>query len=98
MQRLAGDCGAEAAKGEAGPAVRTELRVSELEQQAGGQRAVHDEPAIALDLAGIGQVVVDAMRVEGQRRVAEQQARIGCDFAVRIPAGGIEAFAVDLGR
>src|SRR5579862_2948142 len=41
------------------------------------QRAVEDQSGIALDLGDIVAVVMDSMTVEGQRRIAEQQHRIG---------------------
>ena len=47
----------------------------QVEQQRRDQRAVHDQARIALDLGDVAAVVVDAVAVEGQRRVAEQQHR-----------------------
>ena len=48
-----------------------------VDQQGGDQRPVDDQPRIALDLGDVAAVVVDAVAVEGERRVAEQQHRIG---------------------
>ena len=41
----------------------------------GGERAVHHEAGVALLVAGVGVVVVDAVAVEGDRREAEQLDR-----------------------
>ena len=48
-----------------------------IHQQGCDQRAVDDEPRIALDTLRIVAVVVDAVGVEGERRIAEQEYRIG---------------------
>ena len=55
----------------------------QVQQQRGDQRAVHDQARIALDLGDVAAVVVDAVAVEGQRRVAEQQHRVGHDARAR---------------
>ena len=90
MQRLTRDGGRQAAESEAAQAVPTQLLRRELQKQACGQRAVHHQPAIALDLFGIRRIIVDAVGVEGQRRIAEQQPCIGDEGAVRVPSGGVE--------
>ena len=41
------------------------------------QRAVEDQAGIALDLGDVVAVVMDAVAIEGQRRIAKQQHRIG---------------------
>ena len=38
---------------------------------------VNDQPVVAFDIARVSLVVVDAVAVEGQGRVAEQQGRVG---------------------
>ena len=45
----------------------------QVEQQRGDERTVHDKPGIAFHLRHVTAVVVDAVAVEGQRRVTEQQ-------------------------
>ena len=57
-------------------------------QQRREQRPVDDEPGIALDLGDVAPVVVDAVAVEGQGRVAEQQHVVGVDVAA---PGGVRA-------
>ena len=52
-----------------------------VEQQRRDQRPVHHEARIALDLRDVAAVVVNAVAVEGQRRVAEQQHVVGADLA-----------------
>ena len=66
---------------------RRHLRVGsvaahQVQQQRGEQRAVHDQPRVALDLGHVAAVVVDPVPVEGQRRVAEQQHVVGHDLAL----------------
>lgn len=62
----------------------------QIEQQAGDQRAMHHQPAIALDVCRIRPIVMDAVAVEGQRAVAHQQHRIGGQAARTVPRSGIE--------
>src|SRR3546814_9125985 len=64
-----------------------------IHQQRGDQRAVDDQPGIALDVPGIVAVVMDAVRVEGERRIAEEQYRVGRDAA-----DGIGTFGGGCGR
>ncbi len=49
---------------------------------------MHDQARIALDARHIGVVVVDAMAVEGERRIAEQQHRIGMIFFDQVASVG----------
>ncbi len=49
----------------------------EFDQQRGLHRAVDDQAGITFDLGDVVAVVMDAVAVEGQRRVAKQQHRIG---------------------
>src|SRR5581483_10268616 len=44
-----------------------------LDDEGGLQRPMEDQPGIALDFGDIVAVVMDAMAVEGQRRIAEQE-------------------------
>ena len=53
------------------------LVAQEVEQQRREHRPVHDEARIAFDLGDVAAVVVDAVAVEGQRRVAEEQHVVG---------------------
>ena len=54
----------------------------QVQQQRGEQRPVDDETGVALDLGDVAAVVVDAVPVEGQRRVAEQQDVVRDDRAL----------------
>ena len=49
----------------------------QLGEEDRGQRSVHDEVGIALDARRVRVVVVDAVRVGGDGREAEQQHRVG---------------------
>src|SRR3954470_24849741 len=49
----------------------------ELDQESGLHRAMKDQARITLDLGDIVAVIVNAMAVEGQRRIAKQQHGIG---------------------
>ena len=71
--------------------VVAEMALREVEEERCGERAVDDEAAIALFFGRIRQVIVDAVAVEGQRRVAEQQRLRRHKHPVRVPAPGIEA-------
>src|SRR6266700_6760409 len=53
------------------------LMAQEVEQQRREERPMDDQARILLDLRDIAPVVVDAVLVEGQRRVAEQEHVIG---------------------
>ena len=90
MERLVYDGRAQAAKGKPAQAVFAIVLGGELQQQAGSERAVDNEAAIALDLAGIGAIVMDAVRVEGQRRIAEQQPFVWMNDALGIPVRRVE--------
>ena len=52
---------------------RAAARRKQIEQQRRDHRTVHDQARIPLDLGDVAAVVVDAMTVERQRRIAEQQ-------------------------
>ena len=57
---------------------------AEFDQQRGLQRAVHDQAGITFYLGNVVAIVMDAMAIEGQCGVAEQQHRIRyVGFAVR---------------
>src|SRR4051812_2216359 len=56
-----------------------------LHQEGRGQRAVHDEVWIAFLTPRIGQVVVNAVAIERERRIAEQENRVG--FVQIAPVG-----------
>ncbi len=56
------------------------MRCEQFEEQRRDQRPVDDKPRIPLDLGHVGVVVVDAVAVEGERRITEQQHRIGRDL------------------
>ena len=58
-----------------------QLAAQQVQQQRGDQRPVHDQAGVALDLGHVLAVVVDAVAVEGQRRIAEQRHRIRRDAA-----------------
>src|SRR3546814_6666382 len=73
MERFAADRGRQAAKGEAGERLVAEMPPREVEQQRRGERPVNDEAAIALLLLRIGAVVMDAVAVEGQRRIRSEE-------------------------
>ena len=51
----------------------------QLEQKQRRQSAIHDKRRIILDARRIGLIVVNAMRVEGHRGVAEQQRLVGME-------------------
>src|SRR5205807_1496211 len=55
---------------------------------------VHDQSGIALDVARIWQVVVYAVGIERERRIAEEEHRIGSDgarpFGLRRVRGGLQ--------
>ena len=91
MQFFAADRRRRAAEIEAGEGVVAEVPRREVEKQRCGERAVDDEAAVALFFGRIRQVVVDAVAVESQRRVAEQQRLRRHKHPVRVPARGIEA-------
>ncbi len=63
------------------------LAAHQVHQQRRDQRPVHDQARVALDLGDVAAVVVDAVAVEGQRRVAEQQHVVGHDLALPGGAG-----------
>ena len=57
------------------------VATQQIHQQRGDQRAVNDQARVALDLGGVLAVVVDAVGVEGQRRVTKQQHVIWNDLS-----------------
>jgi hypothetical protein len=61
---------------------------------------VDDEAGVALDLRGVGMVVVDAMAVECDRGIAEEKQRIGVDLPAQVsPVGaGVAGAAVPAPR
>src|SRR3546814_1024854 len=67
-----------------------------IDQQRRDQRAVHDQPGIALDVPGIVAVVMDAVRVEGECRIAEQQHGIGREAADRVDGFRSEEHTAEL--
>jgi hypothetical protein len=64
------------------------LAPHQVGQQRGDQRAVHDQARVALHLGHVLAVVVDAVAVEGEGRVAEQQHVVRHDLARPHGAGG----------
>src|ERR1700743_2629455 len=48
-----------------------------LDDERSLQRTMEDQPGIAFDLGDVVAVVMDAVTVEGQRRITKQQHRIG---------------------
>src|SRR3546814_12363750 len=74
------------------------MRISDWSSDVCSSDLVNDEAAIALLLLRIGAVVMDAVAVEGQRRIAEQQGLRRADFAMRVPARGIETPFAGRGR
>ena len=49
----------------------------QVEQQRRDQRAVHHEAGIAFDFGDIAAIVVNAVAIECQRRIAEEQHGVG---------------------
>src|ERR1700685_527290 len=58
----------------------------QLEAEQGEQRAVHDQAGVALDPGRVVRVVVNPVRVVGQRAEPEEQDRVGDDL--NLPGGG----------
>jgi hypothetical protein len=77
LHRRPSKVGRTALKRKAATSASGSLAAQQVHQQRGDQRAVHDQARVALDLGDVGPVVVDAVAVEGQRAVAEQQHIIG---------------------
>ena len=48
-----------------------------IDQQSGLKRTMHDKVWIVLDILGVGTVVMDAVGIECQSRVAEQHYTVG---------------------
>src|SRR5690554_4805635 len=93
LERLRRDQRAHAAIAEAAQA-RLRVGAAEGAQVEGGdQRPVHHQARIALGLGDIGEVVVDAVTVEGHGGVAEQQGRAGRDGLVPVAGGQLLAAA-----
>src|SRR5216683_2619317 len=57
----------------------------EVEQQRGNQRAVNHEAGIAFDLGDIAAIVVNAVAIEGERRISKEQYRVGVYLALPRP-------------
>ena len=53
------------------------LAAQQVHQQCGNQWAVNDQARVAFDLGDILSVVVNAVPVEGERRLADQQLIVG---------------------
>ena len=79
--------GRHAAEIEAREAAAAAMLQRKLLQQRRRQRAMHHQVRIAFLAACIGLVVVNAMAVEGQRRIAKQQRRIGLEVAAPLRNG-----------
>src|SRR5690606_27980660 len=93
LERLRRDQRAHAAIAEAAQA-RLRVGAAEGAQVEGGdQRPVHHQARIALGLGDIGEVVMDAVTVEGHGGVAEQQGRAGRDGLVPVAGGQLLAAA-----
>lgn len=92
MQYLTCDGGRGAAEIEMPDRIIAEVSLREIEQHAGGQWAMDHQAPIAFVLPGIGQVIVDTVAVECERRKPEQQRFRGNDHAVLLPPVWIKAF------
>src|ERR1051325_8221187 len=60
--------------------VRT-LAAQEIDEERGEQRPVDDKAGVAFDSGDVAPIVVDAMAIERQRRITEQQYVVGNDPA-----------------
>ena len=58
------------------------LAAYQVHQQGGDQRAMHNETRIAFFLRHISAVVMDAVPVEGERRITKQRHRVGHKLAL----------------
>ena len=65
-----------------------QVAAQQVHQQRGDQRAVDHQPGIALDASDVAPVVMDAVAIEGQRRVAEQQHIVGQHGAAEVGVAG----------
>src|SRR5690606_15649424 len=63
----------------------------------GDERAVHNQPRVAFLLCDIVKVIVNAVAIEGDGRVAKQQDRRGGDLGTPVTRGGRHT-AFELGR
>src|SRR5690606_30569558 len=59
--------------------------------QGGNQRPMHHQPRIAFGCSGVGPVIMDAMTIEGNGGIAEQQGRARCDRLLPIALGQCRA-------
>ena len=64
------------------------LASQQVHQERGDQGAVHDEAGVALHLGDVLAVVVNAVTVEGEGRVAKQQHIVGHDAPLPGPLSG----------
>ena len=80
-ERVQVERGTHGLEGEAGDLRGRQLAAQQIEQQGSDQRAMHDEAGVALDFGDVLAVVMDAVAIEGQGRIAKQQHRVGRDRA-----------------
>ena len=52
---------------------RTQFALCLEHQDLRQQGAMHNQTVIAFDIAGMGQIIMDAMAIERQRRITKQQ-------------------------
>src|SRR5919206_4242586 len=64
------------------------LATQQVDQQGRDQRPVHDQARVAFRVGGVGPVIVDAVTVEGQRGIAEEEHRVGLHLAPEPFVGG----------
>src|SRR5437879_1339541 len=62
-----------------------QLPAQQIDEQRRDQRTMHDQAGVALDLRHITAIVVDAMAVERERRIAEQQHLVR--YPLLLPGG-----------
>src|SRR2546425_2494264 len=62
-----------------------QLPAQQIDERRRDQRTVHDQPGVALDLRHITAIVVDAVAVERERRIAEQQHLVR--YPLLLPGG-----------
>src|SRR5256885_1282866 len=62
-----------------------QLPAQQIDEQGRDQRTMHDQAGVALDLRHITAIVVDAVAVERERRIAEQQHLVR--YPLLLPGG-----------
>lgn len=89
QQVFAGEDGAAQPVGQGEDLSGGGVAADQFQHQEGQERAVHDEPGVALDVPGVRRVVVDAVGVRGERAEPEQQGWVGVQgkVPVAVPPG-----------